>query len=177
MVHVEEYKGVTVEEIMLKTGLPNPYSDQRVFSLARQRDLLLRDADKNNVLYKIEKTHPRRAVVKNISIDKDLIITSLIDKGLEKPITTNLDLNSIPHKVRREMGLVKITVMKKDIPSNIISRPSRDNNPSGYSYNVIGIFDQHKAYHDGRVYEGEKVIGLRYRFLGNYKNVSLEILD
>ena len=177
MVHVEEYKGVTIEEIMSKTGLPNPYSDQRIYSLARQKELLLKDADKFNVLHKVKKTFPRKVLAQHISRDKDLTILYLRDKGLEKPLTTNLDLNSISHKVRREMGLVKITVMKKDIPSNIISRPSRGNNPSGYSYNVIGIFDQHKAYHDGRVYVGDKVVGLRYRFLGNYKNVSLEVLD
>jgi hypothetical protein len=177
MIHLEEYRGVTIEDIITKTGLPNPYSDQRVYSLARQKELLLKDADRNNVLYKIEKTFPRKVYSKHISIDKDLTIVSLVDKGFEEKATTDLDLNSIPHKVRRELGKITITVLKGDIPSNVISRPSRDNNPSGYSYNVIGIFDQHKAYHDGRIYEGDRVVGLRYRFLDNYKNVSLEILD
>lgn len=180
MIHLEEYKGVTIEEIMSKTGLPNPYSDQRIYSLARQKELLLKDADRNNVLHKVEKTFPRRVLVKNISIDKDLTIVSLKDKGLEKSITSNLDLNSIPHQVVREMGKVVIIVMNKDIPSNIIPRPSRGKNSTGYAYNVIGIFDEHKAYHAGAIYieKGlQNPVGRRYKFLNGLENVSLEILD
>ena len=175
MIHLEEYKGVTIEHIMEVTGLPNRFPNQEKYSLARQKELLLKDAKSNNVLHLITKTNPIKHKTLNISIDQDLMVTKLKESDRIE-YTSNLDLNLIPHKVIREKGYTTIVVKQSDIPPNVIKNPK-----SGYVYNVIGIFQSHKAYYGGTNYHTNKdntttKISSKYIF-GYTKNISLEIFE
>lgn len=173
-IKLEEYRSVSIEDIMKVTDLPNPYVDQSKFSLARQKELLLKDAKKNNVLHKVKKSHPIEYKVITIERDQDLTILTAKVVGEPKGYTTTLDLNVSPHKVIRENGKIIIEVNQSDIPDHV--KPS----PKGFAYNVIGIFTQEKCYFGARIYEGQigysKIIGKKYRF-GFHSNVSLHILD
>lgn len=171
MINIKEYKGLTAQDVCNKTGLPNPYNDQTRYSLARQLELMLRDAQKNNVLHLVLKTH----------IIKHGVVTSMTDKGVtiltkrdEEAIvfTSKLDLNSIPHKVQIEKGYRIITVQRNDVPMNVQPHPSES-----YSYKVIGILTDMKCYLAGTLYNDSKQrIGLRYRF-GYGMHIELKILD
>lgn len=177
-IKLEEYKSVSVEDIMKVTGLPNPYDDQSKFSLARQKELLLKDALKNNLLHKVKKSHPIEYKVITIERDQDLTILTAKVVSEPKAFTHVLDLNITPHRVVRENKRIIIEVNKCDIPDNVL--PS----PKGYAYEVIGIFTQEKCYNNGGLYQNPneefditaKRIGTKYRF-GFHSNVSLHILD
>ena len=174
MVKLEEYKGITIEDIMELTGLPNRFPDQSKYSLARQKELLLKDAQKNNVLHLVEKTNPIKHKTLNINMDKDLVITKLKESD-KINYTSNLDLNLIPHKVIREKGLTTIIVNQSDIPLNVIKNPK-----AGYVYNVIGIFESHKAYYDSTTFKDEngKAIKVASKYIFGYtKDISLLIVE
>lgn len=173
-IKLEEYKSVSVEDIMKVTDLPNPYDDQSKFSLARQKELLLKDALKNNLLHKVKKSHPIEYKVITVERDQDLTILTAKVVSEPKQFTSVLDLNVTPHKVVRENKRTIIEVMKADIPNHVLPNP-KDN-----TYLVIGIFTQEKGYRSGSIYEGlsgfSKEVGKRYRF-GFHSNVSLHIID
>lgn len=171
MINLKEYRGVSIETILEKTGLQNPYSDQSKFSLARQKELLLKDAKKARVLDKIQKSHPIVYGVPNIISDKGLCIQTLKVMDKPKDFTTTLDLNETTHKVIREHGKVYIHVNKADIPSHVMMKPG-----PGYCYNVVGIFTQEKCYNNGPLMRDDKRVGTKFRF-GFHSNVSLYILD
>lgn len=174
MINIKEYKGLTAQDVCDKTGLPNPYSDQTKYSLARQLELMLRDAQKNNVLHLVPKT--QIITKKSVQVMKDKGLTILKMKEEEEiAFTSRLDLNSIPHKVEIEKGYRTIIVQRNDIPMNVQPHPSKP-----YTYNVRGILTDMKCYHaqtlykDGDVNKGR--IGLRYRF-GYGTHIALHILD
>ena len=139
MIKVQEYKGITMNQIMELTGLPNRFPDQSKYSLARQKELLLFDVEKNNLLHLVEKTHPIKVKTLSINIDKDAMVTKLKEED-KINYTSNLDLTLIPHKVVKDNGITRILVNKLDIPVNVI----KSFNPE-YIYNVIGIFASHKV--------------------------------
>jgi hypothetical protein len=172
-IKLEEYKSVTIEDIMTVTGLPNPYSDQSKFSLARQKELLLKDARKNNLLNKVKKSHPINYKVVTSNTDNGLTILTAKEISEPKPFTSVLDLNITPHKVIRENKKVIIEVNKCDIPDHV--KPS----PKDNSYLVVGIFTQEKGYNRNAIVIDPvtyKRIGTKYSF-GFHSNVSLHILD
>lgn len=177
-IKLEEYKSVSIEDIMNVTGLPNPYDDQSKFSLARQKELLLKDALKNNLLHKVKKSHPIQYKIITVERDNGLAIMSAKEIAEPKQFTSVLDLNITPHRVVRENKKIIIEVMKEDIPNHVLP------NPKGYAYEVIGIFTQEKCYSNSGLYQNPneefditaKRIGTKYRF-GFHSNVSLHILD
>lgn len=171
MINIKEYKGYTAEDISRLTGLPNPYNDQTRYSLARQLELMLKDAQKNNVLHLVPKT--QIITSKSVQVMKDKGLTILKMKEEEEiAFTSELDLNSIPHKVVREKGYRVIIVQRNDIPMNVMPSASKP-----YAYKVIGTFEDWKCYLAGTIYnEDRKRIGLRYGF-GYGKHVHLQILD
>jgi hypothetical protein len=174
MINIKEYKGVSIADILTLTGLPNPYSDQTRFSLARQKELLLRDAMKNNLLNLIPKSHPIKHSTVNSMTDKGLTILTLREEE-EVQFTSELDLNSIPHTVIREKGYRTILINRNDIPLNIVPHPSKP-----YSYKVIGDLVTMNCFNAGTLYKNNKVsegrVGIKYRF--NYgTHVALHILD
>lgn len=159
-IDVEEYKGLTAKDICDKTGLPNPYSNGMRYSRYRQLELMLKDAQKNGVLHLIEKTNEKKHSILNINEDKDLMILS---KKQEDKInyTSNLNLNTMPHKVERQYGNITITVNQSDIPVNVIKNPK-----PGHVYNVIGIFIEKKCYYSNYLYDGigQGAVGSVYKF-------------
>ncbi|AXQ66553.1 MAG: hypothetical protein [Caudoviricetes sp.] len=169
--NIKEYKGLTAKEISEATGLPNPYTDQSKYSLYRQWELMLWDAKRNNVLHLVKKTN----IINNKSVhfqtDKDLVITRLYETPVVE-LTTTLDLNTIPHKVVRERGVIGIYVNQSDIPKNVTSFAYS----KGYSYNVIGILTSEKCYPKQRLYKDGKCIGSSYKFYMN-KTVTLYIMN
>lgn len=173
-VRLEEYKSVTIEQIMELTGLENPWSDQSKYSLARQKGLLLQQAREQNVLYKVEESHPIEHKVVTCIKDKGLSI--LYSKTIEEPkaFSSTLNLNEIPHKVIREYDKVIIEVNKRDIPDHILPNPKPK-----FSYNVIGILTEEKCHHNGFLYRdinfSRVTIGIKYRF-GFHNKVSLHVL-
>jgi hypothetical protein len=177
-IKLEEYKSVSIEDIMNVTGLPNPWDNQDKYSLARQKELLLQAARANNLLHKVKKSHPIEYKVITVERDQGLTILTAKVVSEPKPFTSVLDLNVTPHRVVRENKRIIIEVMKTDIPDNVL--PS----PKGYAYEVIGIFTQEKCYHNRGLYQNPneefgitaKRIGTKYRF-GFHSNVSLHILD
>lgn len=158
MINPKEYKDISIETMLEKTGLPNPYADQTRFSLARQKELILRDAQKNNVLHLIPKSCEIKHGVINVSTDKGV---SILTKREEERIvfTSELDLNSIPHKVIREKGYRTIIVNAKDIPMNVVPHPSKP-----YAYNVDGIFEKRKCFYSHALREDSVHIGKVFRF-------------
>ena len=171
-IDVLEYRGVTVEAMMEVTGLQNPWSDQSRFSLARQKELLLKEAKKQGLLHKIKKSHPKEYKVVSTIKDKDLEIITC------KPFTPKtypsfvLNLNQVPHKVIRENNKVVVEVRKEDIPNHVFPKPG-----PGYSYHVIGILAEEKCYKIGAIHDGTyKRIGSSYKF-GFHNKVTLHILD
>lgn len=147
MLKIEEYKGITIEQILNFTGLENPFADQSKYSLARQKELLLKLARKNNLLHLVPKTNPIDNVVINISIEKDLVITKL-RKEEKIEYTNKLDLTKIPTEMVKEMGKTTIKINRKDIPSNLVTLPN-----TTYAYKVIGHFETKEAYYKGTQYE------------------------
>lgn len=176
-IKLEEYKSVTIEDIMNVTGLPNLYIDQSKYSLARQKELLLKDASKNNLIHKVKKSHPIEYKVITVNKDKDLTILTAKPISEPKPFTHVLDLNVTPHRVVREKHKVVIEVNKPDISDNVLPNPK-----PGYVYEVIGIFSKEKCYRNGKLFNETKeldhlkMIGTKYSF-GFHSNVSLHILD
>lgn len=125
---VEEYKSVTIEDIMRLTGLDNPWSDGSKYSQYRQKELLLKEAKKQNLLYRIEKSHP-------------------IEDNLP---TSDLNLTVVPHRViRLEDGKVVIEINRKDIPSRVVPNPR----PKP-SYHVIDVLGEEDCYHNGFTPQG-----------------------
>lgn len=171
-IKLEEYKSVTIEDIMKVTGLPNLYVDQSKFSLARQKELLLKDALKNNLLHKVKKSHPIQYKITTVSTDKDLSILTAKEISEPRGFTSVLDLNVVPHKVIRENNKVVVEVRKEDIPNHVFPKPG-----PGYSYHVIGILAEEKCYKVGAIHDGNhKRIGSSYKF-GFHNKVTLHILD
>jgi hypothetical protein len=170
-IKLEEYKSVTIEDIMNVTGLPNLWDNQDKYSLARQKELLLQTAKVNNLLHKVKKSHPIDYKVITCNTDNGLTILTTKSIGEPKPFTSVLDLNVTPHKVIREKGKIIIEVNMSDIPINILPSP-KDN-----SYLVIGIFTQEKGYNDGGIIKQStrERIGTKYLFRF-HSNVSLHIL-
>lgn len=175
MINIKEYKGLTAQDVCDKTGLPNPYNDQTRFSLARQLELMLRDAQKNNVLHLVPKTQIITSKSVQVMKDKGLTILKMREEE-EIAFTSELDLNSIPHKVVRGKGYRTIIVQRNDIPMNVMPSVSKP-----YAYKVIGTFEDWKCYFAGNIFKEEGKpdsgrIGLRYRF-GFGKHVHLHIID
>jgi hypothetical protein len=152
---ISEYKDTTIEYIMEVTGLVNQWSDGSKYSQYRQKQLLLREAYKQNLLYRVRKSHPIEDT---------------------KQMTNVLKLNQLPHKVKEDVrGNIVIEIYKKDIPSNIQPLP----NPKA-AYHVIDTFGEDNCYYDVPTYSvssnnvGTRV-GIRYKFV-NHKNVTLHII-
>lgn len=174
MINIKEYKGVSIADILTLTKLPNPYADQTKYSLARQKELLLRDAMNNNLLNLIPKTHPIKHKMIQSATDQGITILSLREEERIE-YTSELDLNSIPHTVIREKGYRTILINRNDIPLNVIPHPSKP-----YDYNVIGDLVSMKCYNAGTLYENgdttQRRLGKVYRF-GFGTHVRLHILD
>lgn len=174
MINIKEYKGLTAEYVAERTGLPNPYSDQSKYSLTRQLELMLRDAQNNNVLHLVPKTNVIKHGVVNSMTDKGVTILTKRDEEAIK-YTSELDLNSIPHKVVREKGYRTILVQRNDIPLNIVPHPTKS-----YSYAVIGTFDTRNCFHSRTLYKdndpSKEKIGTEYRF-GHNTHIKLVIVE
>lgn len=171
-IDVLEYRGVTVETMMEVTGLQNPWSDQSRFSLARQKELLLKEAKKQNLLHKIKKSHPKEYKVVSTITDKDLEIITCTPFTPQPRPTHILNFNQTPHKVIRENSKVIIEVRKEDIPNHVFPKPG-----PGYAYHVIGILAEEKCYRVGVLHDGcLNRIGSSFKF-GFHNKVTLHILD
>lgn len=157
---IEEYKATTIEHIMEVTGLVNQWSDGSKYSQYRQKELLLKEAKKKNLLYRVQKSHP-------------------IDDSTYPNPTNSLDLNKIPHRVIKNFREnIVIEIHKKDIPTYIQPLPK----PKA-AYHVIDTFGEDDCYHDGFIYKSSvsgshncrESYGIKYKF-ANHKNVTLHII-
>jgi hypothetical protein len=174
---LEEYRGVSIEDILKVTGLPPLTEKDTKYSLTHQRKVLLEKAKEQNILNKVKKSHPKEYSKITTISDKGVDIKSKEIVGYQ-PLSTTLDLNLVPHKVIRENKKIIIEVNKADIPTHVVCKPGL-----GYSYLVIGIFTQEKCFHSKGLYETKgdwdvngTRIGTEFRF-GFHSNVLLHILD
>ena len=167
---IDEYKEVTIEEIMKLTNLPNPYTDQTKYSLARQKELLLKDAKRKNILHLVEKSNPRQNLVPKLIEDKDLSIRYLTNKGEVNLPTRKINLELVKHKSFDQETFTIIEIKKSDLGPHIV----RSTKP-GAAYTLVKDSKVIKLYFDKTLYSKDKIIGTSFKS-NSFFNIKLHLI-